>query len=68
MLVSKLGCEHDTLRTSGIRSPSVRAQEVSMIPQLDRHGSLLIRDHTRERMGRCSDQAEQDPSQGGTYV
>ena len=29
------GCEHDPSRTSGIQSPPVRAQEVSMIPQLD---------------------------------
>ena len=62
------GCEHEPLRTSGIRSPPVRAQEVSMIPQLDGPGSLPIRDHTKGRMGRFLDQAEQDPSQGGTYV
>ena len=68
MLVSLSGCEHDPLRTSGIRSPPVRAQEVSFIPQLDGPGSLPIRDHTRGRMGRFLDQAEQDPSKGGTYV
>ena len=33
------GCEHDPLRTPGIRSPTVKAQEVSRIPQLD--GLLL---------------------------
>ena len=33
--LSILGYEPDSLRTSGIRSPPVRAQEVSMIPQLD---------------------------------
>ena len=66
--LSILGYEHDPLRTSGIRSPPVRAQEVSMIPQLDGPGSLPIRDHTRGRMGRFVDQVEQDPSQGGTYV
>ena len=48
--LSILGCEHDPLRASGIRLPPVRAQEVSMIPQLDGLGSLLIRDHTRGRM------------------
>ena len=49
------GYEPDSLRTSGIRSPPVRAQEVSMIPQLDGPGSLPIRDHTRGRMGRFLD-------------
>ena len=39
-----------------------------MIPQLDRPGSLPIRYLTRGRMGRLSDQIEQDPSQGGTNV
>ena len=64
-----LSCyEPDSLRTPGIRSPPVRAQEVSMIPQLDGPGSLPIRHHTRGRMGRFSDQVEQDPSKGGTYV
>ena len=62
------GYEHYSLWTSGIRSPPVRAWEVSMIPQLDEPGSLPIRDHTRGRMGRFSDQIELDPSQGGTYV
>ena len=33
--LSILGYEPDSLRTSGIRSPPVRGQEVSMIPQLD---------------------------------
>ena len=62
------GYEPDSLRTSGIRSPPVRAWEVSVIPQLDRPGSLPIRDHTRGRVGRFLDQVEPDPSQGGTNV
>ena len=66
--LSILGYEPDSLRTSGIRSPPVRAQEVSIIPQLDRPESLPIRDHTRGRVGRFLDQVESDPSQGGTYV
>ena len=33
--LSILGYERDSLRTSGIRSPPVRAQNVSVIPQLD---------------------------------
>ena len=44
------GFEPDSLRTSGIRSPPARAQEVYMIPRLDGPGSLPIRDHTRGRM------------------
>ena len=46
----------------------MRAWEVSMIPQLDGPRSPPIRDLTRGRIGRLSDQIEQDPSQGGTYV
>ena len=41
------GYEPDSLRTSGMRSPSMRAQEVSAIPQLDGPRSLPMRDHTR---------------------
>ena len=36
--LSILGYEPDSLRTSGMRSPPVRAWEVSMIPQLDGPG------------------------------
>ena len=63
-----MGYEPDSLRTSGMRSPPVTDQEVSMIPQLDGPGSLPIRNYTRGRMSRFSDKIEQDPSQGGTYV
>ena len=66
--LSILGYEPDSLRTSGTRSPPPRAQEVSEISQLDGPGSLPTRDHTRGRGDRFSDQVEQDPSQGGTYV
>ena len=41
------GYEPDLLRTTGMRSPSIRAQEVSTIPQLDGPRSLPMRDHTR---------------------
>ena len=44
------------------------AQEVSIIPQLDGPGMFPTRDHSRERVGRLSDQIEPDPTQGGTYV
>ena len=66
--LSILGYEPDSLRSSGIRSPPARAQETSMIPQLDGPGSLPIRYLTRGRIGRLSDQIEQDPSQGSTHV
>ena len=45
------GYEPDSLRTSGMRSPSMRPQEVSAIPQLDGPRSLPMRDHTRGRVG-----------------
>ena len=60
--------EPDSLRTSGMRSPSMRAQEVSAIPQLDRPGSLPMRDHTRGRVGGFLSQDGHDSSQGGTYM
>ena len=40
------GYEPDLLRTSGLRPPSMRTQEVSTIPQLDGPGSLPMRVHT----------------------
>ena len=59
MLMSPLlGYESDSLRTSGLRSPPMRAQEVSTIPQLDKPGSLPTRDPTRGRGDRFSDQVE----------
>ena len=62
------GYEPDSLWTSGIRSPPMRAEEVSTILQIDGPGSLPTRDHTRGRGHRFSDQVEQYPSQGGAYV
>ena len=44
------GYEPDSLRTSGMRSQSMRAQEVSAFPQLDGPRSLPMRDHTRGRV------------------
>ena len=38
------GYEPDSLRTSSMRSPSMWAQEVSAIPQVDGPGSLPMRD------------------------
>ena len=39
------GYDPDPQRTSGMRSPSMRTQEVSTIPQLDGPGSLPVRLH-----------------------
>ena len=44
------GYEPDSLRTSGMRSPSMQAQEVSAIPQVDRPGSLPMRNHIERQM------------------
>ena len=67
--LSILGYEpDDSLRTSGMRSPPARVQDVSMIPQLDGPRSLPIGHLTTERMDNLPHQIEQDPSQGDTYV
>ena len=47
--LSILGYETDSLRTAGLPSPPMRAQEVSTIPQLEGPGSLPTRHPTRER-------------------
>ena len=49
--LSIYGYEPDSLRSSGMRSPSTSAQEVSTIPQLDGPRSLPRRYHTRGRVG-----------------
>ena len=41
------GCKPDYLRTSGMRPPSVQAQEVSAIPQLDGPRSLPMTEPAR---------------------
>ena len=62
------GYEPDSLRTSSMRSPSMQAQEVSAIPQVDGTWSLPMRDHIERQMNGISRLVEQDSSQGGTYV
>ena len=62
------GCEPDSLRTSSMRSPSMRAQEVSAIPQVDGPVSLPMRNPTERWMNGIPRLVEQDSSQGGTYV
>ena len=62
------GYEPDSLRTSGMRSPSMQAQEISAIPQVDGPGSPPMRDHIERWMNGIPRLVEQDSSQGGTYV
>ena len=52
------GYEPDLLRTSHMRSPSMRAQEISIMPQLDGLGSLLMRDPVGRRMHEVSRSVE----------
>ena len=56
--LSILGYEPDLLRTSHMRSPSMRAQEISIMPQLDGLGSLLMRDPVERRTHKVSSSAE----------
>ena len=62
------GYEPDSLRTSSMRSPSMQAQEVSAIPQVDGPGSLPMRDPIERRMNGIPRLVEQVSSQEGTYV
>ena len=52
------GYEPDSLRTSHMRSPSMWAQEISIMPQLDGPGSLLMRDPIGRRTHEISRPAE----------
>ena len=51
-----------------MRSPAVRAQETSIVSQLDGPRSLPTVNPVQGRMGRPPDQMGQDPTQGSTYV
>ena len=48
--LSILGYEPDLLRTSHMRYPSMRAQEISIMPQLDGPASLPMRDPIGRRI------------------
>ena len=52
------GYEPDSLRTSHMRSPSMWAQEISIMPQLDGPGSLPMRDPIGRRIQEISRPAE----------
>ena len=43
------GYKPDSLKTSNMRSPSMRAQEISIMPQMDGPGSLPMRDPIEQR-------------------
>ena len=62
------GYEPNSLRDSHIRSPAMRTQEFSIIPQLDGPVSLLTRDPIGRRVQEDSRLEGQEYSQGGTYV
>ena len=44
------GYEPDSLRDSHMRSPSMRTQEISIMPQLDGPATLPMRDHIGRRI------------------
>ena len=52
------GYEPDSLRTSNMRSPSMQAQEISIMQQLDGPGSLPMRDPIGRRTHEVSRPAE----------
>ena len=61
--------EPDSLRTLvGMGTPSMRTQEISTIPQLDGLRSLPMRNPIGRGIQEISRSAEQESSQGGTYV
>ena len=62
------GYEPDSLRTSSMRSPSMWAEEISAIPQVDGPESLPMRGPIERWMNGIHRLVEQDSSQGGTYV
>ena len=51
-----------------MRSPSMRAQEISIMPQLDGLASLPIKDPIGRRIQEVPRSAEQESSQGDIYV
>ena len=56
--LSILGYEPDSLRNSHMRSPSMRAQEISIMPQLDGPASLPMGDPIGRRIQEDSRLAE----------
>ena len=56
--LSILGYEPDLLRNSHMRSPSMRAQEISIMPHLDGPASLPMRDPIGRRIQEISRSAE----------
>ena len=62
------GYEPDSLRNFHIKSPSMTGQEILIKPQLDGLESLPVRDPIGRRIQEDPRLAEQEYSQGGTYV
>ena len=51
-----------------MRSPSMQAQEISIMPQLDGPGSLPVRDPIGRRTCEVSGPAERESSPGDMYI
>ena len=68
IILSILGYEPNSLRDSHIRSPTMRAQEISIMPQFDGPASLPTRDPIGRRVQEDSRFEGREYSQGGTYV
>ena len=66
--LSILEYEPDSLRNSHIRSPSMWAQEILIMPQLDGLASLPMRDPMGRRIQEDFRLEEQEYSKGGTYA
>ena len=67
--LSIMAYEPETLRTlAGMRSPSVRAPEISMIPQMDGARSLPRHEPERGRINEISSITELGSSQRDAYV
>ena len=62
------GYEPDSLGTSNMGSLSMRAQEISIMPQLDGPGSLPMRAAIGRRTHEVSRPVEQESSQGDTHI
>ena len=58
----------NSLRDSQLGSSDVRAQEISILPQVDGPISAPTREYTRGRISESARIVEQKYSQGGTYI
>ena len=66
--LSILGYGPNSLRDSHVGTPAMRAQEISILPQLDGPVSILTGDPTGGRVSEDTRFAGQEYTQGGTYI